>query len=84
MDVMRRLALSSFVLAIDSGTPMLRLMVGLLLSVFFLALLFIARPYKAEILDNLACSLQLMSVLIFIFAMCFCCPFATCGRPASQ
>ena len=66
LDVMRRLALSSFVLFIPAEYPMQRLLVGLLLSLLFLALVFAANPYKGRLVSAVARSLQLMLSMILI------------------
>ena len=66
LDSARRLALSSFVLFVDSKYPLTRLLLGLLLSVLFLALLFTAQPYKGHAITTFACVSQLSIVLVFI------------------
>lgn len=65
-DVLRKLSLSSFVLFISSEYPMLRLLVGLLLSIVFLALLFAANPYKHWLVSLVARSMQLSITLAFV------------------
>ena len=69
LDVLRKLALSSFVLFISSDHPMLRIIVGLLLSVFFLVLLFAANPYKMRLVSLVARSLQLSITLALVGAL---------------
>lgn len=66
---MERLALTGFVRLIDGGA-FIRLLVGLLISLTYLVLLTIFRPYKRPTVRHLATLSQLVLVLLYMGLLC--------------
>ncbi|EOD36875.1 hypothetical protein EMIHUDRAFT_201153 [Emiliania huxleyi CCMP1516] len=66
LELVRRLLLTGFVLAIPESAAFLRLAVALVVSVLFLISQMLLVPYKAEVIQFLSCAAQLVIIVLLI------------------